>query len=159
MKEKFKGWFKISKYVLLSAFLVLFGINSFSGSGKVFVFDPAKHRWYAIQNGEVINSGVAAGGANYCRDIGRACHTPVGEFRVWSKGGPGCKSSKYPLPHGGAPMPWCMHFTKYYAIHGSNEVAAANISHGCIRVYPEAANWLSHNFIDVGTRVVVKPYR
>ena len=47
----------------------------------------------------------------------------------------------------------------FYAIHGSYEVVPGkNVSHGCIRIYPEAARWLNHNFIDVGTKVIVKPY-
>lgn len=127
-------------------------------SGKAFVFDPQAHMWYAYENGQVINSGVAAGGSNWCRDIGRRCHTPTGYFSVLSKGGPGCKSSRYPRPRGGAPMGYCMFFTSNYAIHASNDVPAANVSHGCIRVRPGAAAWLSKNFMDYGTRVIVKSY-
>ena len=56
-------------------------------------------------------------------------------------------------------MPYCMHFTKFYAVHGSYEVVPGrNVSHGCIRIYPEAARWLSENFMNIGTTVIVKPY-
>jgi lipoprotein-anchoring transpeptidase ErfK/SrfK len=126
---------------------------------KTFVFNPRKHRWYAYGgNGRVIKSGRASGGANYCRDVKRACRTPSGSFQVIRKGGPGCKSSKYPLGRGGAPMGYCMFFSKYYAIHASNSVPGRNASHGCVRVTPSAARWLSRNFIRIGTRVVVLPY-
>lgn len=141
---------------------VIFSLWSFQSiaapSGKAFVFDPQQHMWYAFQDGQVMASGVAAGGSNWCRDIGRRCHTPTGVFSVLSKGGPGCKSSRYPRPHGGAPMGYCMFFTSNYAIHASNDVPAANVSHGCIRVRPGAAAWLSANFMDYGTKVIVRSY-
>lgn len=134
------------------------------GSYREFVFNPKTHRWYAYENGELINSGPASGGANYCPDIKRSCHTPSGTYSIIQKGTASCKSTRYPLargglPRGGAKMPYCMFFSNYYAIHGSYEVSTTkNISHGCIRVYPDAARWLSQNFIRIGTKVVVKPY-
>lgn len=144
---------------LLIVSMMILGIPTMAMAQKTFVFDPRQHKWFAYDNGELINSGVASGGSNYCADIHRPCHTPVGSFSVWSKGGPGCKSTRYPVGKGGAPMPYCMHFTKFYAVHGSYEVVPGkNVSHGCIRVYPEAARWLSQNFITIGTRVIVKPY-
>jgi len=127
-------------------------------SGRVFIFDPRRHRWYAYSNGRLIASGVAAGGAGYCRDVKRSCRTPVGHFRIVRKGGANCRSSRYPLPRGGARMDYCMFFSKYYAIHGSNSVPAANVSHGCVRVKPAAARWLHRNFLFIGTKVIVRPY-
>ena len=59
---------------------------------------------------------------------------------------------------GGAPMPYCMFFSKYYAIHGSPDVPGYNASHGCIRVKPSAARWLYHNFLKIGSKVIVKSY-
>jgi len=144
---------------LLVSMMIGFGIPSCALAQKTVVFDPRQHMWFAYDNGQLIRSGVASGGSNYCPDIHRACHTPVGSFRVFDKGGPGCKSTIYPLGRGGAPMPYCMHFYKWYAIHGSYEVVPGhNVSHGCIRIYPDAARWLSQNFVDIGTTVVVKPY-
>lgn len=144
--------------IVLSIVLSLL-VPGYAFAQKTFVFDPQEHKWYAYENGELIKSGVASGGANYCPDIHRACHTPVGTFSVLDKGGADCKSSIYPVGRGGAPMPYCMHFTNYYAVHGSYEVVPGrNVSHGCIRIYPEAARWLSENFMEVGTRVIVKPY-
>lgn len=133
--------------------------SPFATSGKKFVFDPRALRWYAYDHrGRVIRSGHAVGGANWCPDVGRPCRTPSGSFAVYSKGSAGCRSSKYPRPHGGAPMPYCMFFKGGYAIHGSYELPNHNASHGCIRVSPKEARWLSRNFIDHGTRVIVKPY-
>ena len=126
---------------------------------NAFVFNPRTLTWRAYNhNGRVIRSGRASGGAHYCRDIGRSCRTPTGSFRIISKRGAGCRSSRYPKPRGGAPMPYCMFFSKYYAIHGSYDVPRRNASHGCIRVKPAAARWLSNNFIRIDTRVVVRPY-
>ena len=126
---------------------------------NMFIFNPRTHTWKAIgSNGRVVASGPASGGRGYCPDIGRSCRTPTGKFYVISKGGAGCKSSRYPIGKGGARMPYCMFFSKLYAVHGSSDVPNYNASHGCIRVRPSDAKWLSENFIKVGTKVVVKPY-
>ena len=125
---------------------------------RSFVFNPRTHRWAAMDDGRIIKSGRASGGRSYCTDIHRACHTPVGVFRIHQKGGPECRSSRYPVGEGGAPMPYCMFFSQYYAVHGSYEVPNYNASHGCIRVSPSDARWLSHHFMSIGTKVIVKPY-
>jgi len=128
-------------------------------SSNTFIFNPQKLSWVAIgENGQVVNSGKASGGSHYCRDLRRGCKTPSGVYKVWSKQGAGCRSSKYPLGRGGAPMPYCMFFNKNYAIHGSYDVPNHNASHGCIRVTPAAARWLNQHFIKIGTTVIVKPY-
>jgi lipoprotein-anchoring transpeptidase ErfK/SrfK len=124
-----------------------------------FVYNPRTLTWQAINDqGRIVRTGKGSGGRSYCRDTHRSCHTPVGVFHIWSKGGSGCKSSRYPIGRGGSPMPYCMFFTKYYAVHGSYEVPNYNASHGCIRIHPSDAAWLSKNFMRIGTRVVVKPY-
>ena len=125
---------------------------------RTFVFDPGQLTWSAYENGQLVKSGRASGGSNYCRDLGRSCHTPSGVFSVSRKGGPDCRSSLYPKPNGGAWMGYCMFFSGSYAIHASNAVPNYNASHGCIRVTPAAAQWLSANFIQYGTKVVVKSY-
>lgn len=136
-----------------------YGKNYMSGR-NVFVFDPRHHTWSAYSDGRLIKSGRASGGKSYCPDVGRGCRTIVGTYRVISKGGPGCKSSRFPLEtRGGAPMPYCMHFhAKGYAVHGSPDVPNYNASHGCVRVPPADARWLSQNFMSIGTTVVVRPY-
>lgn len=131
--------------------------NEFSSAGKLFVFDPNALRWYAYQNGNLISSGRASGGRYYCPDIKRGCKTPIGMFQIGRKGGPDCRSNKYPIGKGNAPMPWCMFFKGGYAIHGG-PVPNFNASHGCIRVTPPDARWLSHNFLSAGTKVLVKSY-
>jgi lipoprotein-anchoring transpeptidase ErfK/SrfK len=127
---------------------------------KLFVFDPKATAWAAYDaDGNRVNTGSASGGKDFCEDIGRSCRTVTGNFRVYSKKGEDCTSSLYPIEtHGGARMPYCMHFNGGYSIHAAYEVPNYNASHGCIRVLPSAAKWLNQNFIDVGTNVVVKPY-
>ncbi|VEG90446.1 L,D-transpeptidase [Legionella spiritensis] len=127
---------------------------------KVFIFDPKATAWAAYDaQGNRVKTGRASGGKDFCEDIGRGCHTVTGTFRVYSKKGPDCTSSLYPIETGGgAKMPYCMHFHGGYSIHAAYEVPNYNASHGCVRVLPSAARWLSQNFIDVGTTVIVKPY-
>jgi lipoprotein-anchoring transpeptidase ErfK/SrfK len=128
-------------------------------SNKSFVFNPRTLQWKAINaNGQVVRSGHGSGGRGYCPDIRRSCRTPTGTYSVIAKSGPSCRSSRYPVGKGGAPMPYCMFFSKYYAVHGSPDVPNRNASHGCIRVVPSEARWLNQNFMTVGTKVVVKPY-
>lgn len=126
---------------------------------RVFIFDPKKPAWAAYnEDGKLVKTGEASGGKSYCPDVGRSCLTPRGSFAVHAKGSRYCKSSKYPLGKGGAPMPHCMFFYRGYAIHGSPNVPKYNASHGCIRVRPDAAAWLHKHFIRMGTQVIVKKY-
>ena len=149
--------FRFTRYFLSLIVCLIFCISN--ASANTFVFNPNTLTWKAIDDsGRVVRTGRASGGRHYCPDIHRSCKTPSGVFRVWSKGGPGCKSSRFPIGRGGSPMPWCMFFTTNYAIHGSYEVPNYNASHGCIRVIPSDANWLSHHFIRIGTKVVVHSY-
>jgi hypothetical protein len=129
-------------------------------SGRsTFIFDPNRHRWYAYdRDGELVGSGRASGGKGYCPDVKRACRTPVGTFRIYNMGGPGCISKKFPIGKGGAPMPYCMFFHGGYAIHGSYDVPNYNASHGCIRVEPSAARWLRQNVLTYGSTVIVRSY-
>lgn len=128
---------------------------------KVFVFSPKHGAWAAyLPDGTRVGHGRASGGSNFCKDVGRACRTPGGIFYVRSKGAYECRSSKYPLPRGGAHMPYCMHFYKGYAIHGAppEKVPTYNASHGCIRVTTSAAKWLRDDFLNIGTKVHVLSY-
>lgn len=132
-----------------------------TGGQRMVLVDPNVHVWGAYDaSGDLIKAGLATAGNSYCPDIHRPCRTKAGTFRVQSLGGPGCKSSIYPLPHGGAPMPYCMFFNKNQALHGTpgSHVVEGNISHGCVRLHVEDAEWLRYNFVQVGTKVVVKPY-
>jgi len=128
---------------------------------KIVIVDPRVHVWGAYNaSGNLVRAGIASAGSDYCPDLGRRCHTAVGTFRVYSLGGPDCISHLFPMPHGGAPMPYCMYFHGGQALHGvgSHEVGEGNFSHGCVRLQVGDAEWLRYNFITVGTKVVVKPY-
>lgn len=145
------------KILLASAFALCF--TTAYSAGNTFVFNPNTLVWKAIDgNGHVVRTGRGSGGKRYCADIRRGCKTPSGVYHVISKGGPGCRSSRYPVGRGGAPMPYCMFFTKLYAVHGSYDVPNYNASHGCVRVQPSDASWLSHNFMHVGTKVIIHSY-
>lgn len=133
-------------------------VNMNFASGT-FIYNPRTLQWKAINSsGKVVKTGRGSGGRNYCPDIGRSCRTPSGTYHIISKRGASCKSSRYPKPRGGAPMPYCMFFSNMYAIHGSYDVPNYNASHGCVRVTRKDASWLYSNFITVGTKVIIKSY-
>ncbi|MBI5448572.1 MAG: L,D-transpeptidase [Gammaproteobacteria bacterium] len=126
---------------------------------KTILVDPNVHAWGAYgADGYLIRAGLAASGANWCHDTGRPCRTSTGSFRITSLGGADCKSSIYPKPKGGGPMPYCMFFHGSMALHGSPMMADANISHGCVRIPVSDAEWIRYNFANVGTRIIIKPY-
>lgn len=128
---------------------------------KVVIIDPVVHVWGAYDaDGNLVRSGLATAGNSWCPDIGRACRTRSGSFRIISLGSPYCKSTRYPLPNGGAPMPYCMYFNGNQGLHGTygGGVVEGNISHGCVRLHVEDAQWLRYNFVNIGTKVIVKPY-
>lgn len=126
---------------------------------KTIVVDPSVHAWGAYDtNGQLVRSGIATSGGSWCPDIGRSCRTKVGTFHIQSLGSESCKSHIYPLPHGGARMPYCMFFNGGQGLHGSYDVVDANVSHGCVRVQPDEAEWIRYNFASIGTRLVVRPY-
>lgn len=126
---------------------------------SVFVFNPHTLRWYAYnREGNLVASGHGSGGKDYCKDIQEPCRTPVGTFYVHSFGGADCLSGPYPGHEEGFPMPYCMHTTGDFAIHGFSNVPNYNASHGCIRVSPSTAKWLQDNVIEYGTKVIVMPY-
>lgn len=128
---------------------------------KVFIFDPNEDAWAAYdKEGVRVATGSASGGMDSCPDApSKSCRTVTGMFRVYDKKGADCTSSEYPKStHGGAKMPYCMHFHNGFAIHAAYEVPGYNASHGCIRVLPGAAKWLNENFITIGTTVIVNNY-
>lgn len=138
-------------------------------SEKFIVVSPRIHAWGAYNaDGSLAAYGLASAGANYCQDIKKPCRTKVGTFRIYAMGDERCYSSKYPLPDGGAPMPFCMYFNGNQALHGSPEkaVVRGNVSHGCVRMHASDAEWLRYNFVDSssgyngyqGTKVVILPY-
>lgn len=97
--------------------------------------------------GQLINWGPASGGKGYCPDLHRGCHTLTGKFDIYHKEGRGCFSTKFPVGHGGAPMPYCMFFHGGFALHGSYIVPGYNASHGCVRMFVNDAQWLNQEFL------------
>lgn len=134
---------------------------------KMIIVDPRVHAWGAYDpNGYLVHGGLASAGSNWCPDLGHRCHTRSGSFRIYSLGGAGCYSHKFPLGRGGAPMPYCMYFNGGQGLHGSYELGDANLSHGCVRMTVDSARWLRYDFVDGpnsengyrGTRVIVESY-
>lgn len=135
---------------------------------KLIVVDPVADAWGAYSpQGELVKWGPASAGADYCKDIDEACHTRSGSFRIFSLGSSDCYSTKFPLPDGGAPMPYCMYFNNGQALHGEpNGLPGYNASHGCVRLYVNDAEWLRYDFVEGpssnnnyrGTKVIVKDY-
>lgn len=135
---------------------------------KVVIVDPVNHAWGAYDaDGVLLRWGPASSGKDFCRDINRECQTHAGSFRVYSLGSSDCYSTKFPLPDGGAPMPYCMYFENGQALHGEpNGLPGFNASHGCVRMYVNDAEWLRYDFIEGpnsgnhfrGTRIIVRSY-
>ncbi|EKD54440.1 MAG: enhanced entry protein EnhA [uncultured bacterium] len=135
---------------------------------KVIIVDPNVLAFGAYNAaGRLVYWGPISAGSNYCRDLGTVCHTHSGTFRVFTLGEKSCYSHKFPLPRGGAPMPYCMYFNHGQALHGEpNGLPGYNASHGCVRLLVEDAAWLRFNFVDgpnagntyQGTRVTIRSY-
>lgn len=114
-----------------------------------------KLAWAAYDDqGNLIKWGAASGGRDFCPDINKGCKSITGTFTIYRKQGQACKSNLFPVGKGGAPMPYCMHFSGGYALHGSPAVPDFNASHGCIRIPVAEARWINQDFAKVGkTRV------
>jgi L,D-transpeptidase ErfK/SrfK len=125
---------------------------------KVIYVSLKQLAWGAYdEQGNLVNWGPVSGGKGYCPDIGRGCHTATGRFAIYNKEGAGCKSTKFPVGRGGAPMPYCMFFHGGFALHGSYEVPGYNASHGCVRMFVSDAKWLNQEFVkQEKVKVIVK---
>lgn len=137
-----------------------------AGGEKTIYISQEKLAWGAYdQNGELIWWGPISSGMEHCPGVLGGCTTPTGEFRVIRKQDIDCISTAFPKRadgyNGGAQMPYCMHFFRGYALHGSSEVPGYRASHGCIRLFTEDARWLNEEFVDTpgdgmpGTRIVI----
>ena len=117
---------------------------------KTILVSISKQAYAAYdRQGNLIRWGSANTGALNGED-----NTPIGEFSVYRKKGASCKSSKYPLPKGGSPMPYCIFFHKGYAIH-EYQMPGFPVSLGCVRVDNEDAKWL-YKFTPIDTTVIVQ---
>ncbi len=133
--------------------------NKSSHHKNIIEVDLTNLTWSAYDDdGELIRSGAVSGGKDYCPDIGKECKTVTGTFTIYRKGDEDCKSTRFPVGKGGAPMPYCMFFHGGYALHGSNSVPEYNASHGCIRMHPEDAQWLNEDFVQEGLTQVHVQY-
>ncbi len=118
-----------------------------------------KLAWGAYDpSGNLVRWGPVSGGKSWCPDVGSRCNTATGNFTVYGKQGAACKSKKFPIGRGGAPMPYCMFFHGGFALHGSTTVPGYNASHGCVRIFTDDAKWLNQHFVqlDAPTRVMVR---
>jgi L,D-transpeptidase ErfK/SrfK len=135
---------------------------------KLIVIDPGVNAWGAYDSaGILVRWGPGSAGMDWCRDIDQSCKTHPGSFRIFSLGSSDCISHKFPLPRGGAPMPYCMYFNNGQALHGEpHGLPGYNASHGCLRMFVNDAEWLRYDFVEGpdfsnhyrGTRVLVREY-
>lgn len=159
MKLQHKTWLSVLLSLMFPSLTFALPSQISPPGERMVLVDPREHAWGAYSpDGRLIKSGLASAGADWCEDLQRPCRTQVGSFRVRSLGSKNCVSPSFPLGKGGAPMNYCMYFNPYQALHGSNNVRHANISHGCVRLRVADAAWLRYNFVNVGTLVVIQPY-
>lgn len=135
------------------------------GSKAIYV-SQKQLAWGAYdEQGELVWWGPISSGSGKCAQRDNFCKTPSGSFRIIRKQDIDCVSTAFPRRadgnHGGALMPYCMHFFRGYALHGSYEVPGYRASHGCVRLFIEDARWLNEEFINLpgqgekGTRVIL----
>lgn len=135
---------------------------------KLVIVDPSTDAWAAYaSDGSLVRWGPISAGADYCKDVDEPCRTHEGDYRIYSLGSSDCHSRKFPLPDGGAPMPYCMYFHNGQALHGEpNGLPGYNASHGCVRMYVSDAEWLRYSFVEPpnesneyrGTKILVSHY-
>jgi hypothetical protein len=136
-------------------------------TGEKGIYISQKNQaWGAYdERGELIWWGPISSGIGECSAPG-GCATPTGLFRVIRKQDAECISTTFPRREegesGGAEMPYCMHFFRGYALHGSEDLPGYRASHGCIRLFTEDARWLNEEFVDLpggnmkGTPVIIE---
>ena len=133
---------------------------------KIIFVSQQKLAWAAYdEKGELIWWGPLSSGSGRCTSREGGCITPSGSFRIIRKQDISCISTAFPVrdygESGGAEMPYCMHFLRGVALHGSDIVPGYRASHGCVRLFIEDARWLNEEFIELpgvglkGTRVIV----
>ncbi|MDP1603215.1 MAG: L,D-transpeptidase [Legionella sp.] len=136
-----------------------------SDGEKTIYVSQQKLAWAAYdEQGELLWWGPISSGSGKCSVYG-GCSTPSGSFRIVRKQDIDCISTAFPRradgDNGGAEMPFCMHFFRGYALHGSDTVPGYRASHGCVRMFTEDARWLNEEFVDLpgggmrGTRVII----
>jgi hypothetical protein len=151
--------------------LTIYDVSPFpryiKSDGEKTIFVSQKElAWGAYdESGELLWWGPLSSGSGHCKGLDGTCSTPSGAFRIVRKQEIDCISTAFPVrangENGGAEMPYCMHFFRGYALHGSDTVPGYRASHGCVRLFIEDARWLNEEFIDLpgggeqGTRVII----
>lgn len=132
---------------------------------KFIIVDLGILAWGAYRDGKLVKWGIANGGIGKCKETGKnTCKTPIGEWEILEKKGPFSRSTLYPIDCGnknvcGHPVFYIMKFHASAAsIHGDKNIPGSNISHGCVRVLKQDAKWLSQEFAEIGTKVIILPY-
>lgn len=136
--------------------------------GEKTIFVSQKQlAWGAYdEQGQLIWWGPISSGSGLCGAADGNCLTPTGAFRIIRKQDIDCVSTVFPRRangiNGGAIMPYCMHFLRGFALHGSDVVPGYRDSHGCVRMFIEDARWLNEEFINLpggsekGTKVIIE---
>ncbi|MBA2710447.1 MAG: L,D-transpeptidase [Tatlockia sp.] len=151
--------------------LTIYDVSPFpryiEGSGeKTIYISQQKLAWGAYdEKGELLWWGPVSSGLESCKGVIGGCTTPTGSYRIIRKKDIDCISTAFPRRadgyDGGAQMPFCMHFFRGYALHGSEDLPGYRASHGCIRMFTEDARWLNEEFVDLpggglkGTRIII----
>mgnify|MGYP003625426753 FL=1 len=151
MPLKYRDWIIIPKDINNSHILYSpFPQKVSKTNKKKIVISISKQAYAAYDSkGNLLRWGAANTGAE---DGER--NTPLGKFKIYRKKGATCQSSKYPIPKGGSPMPYCIFFHKGYAIHAF-KMPGFPVSLGCVRVGNDDAKWL-HQFSPIGIDVIVE---
>ncbi len=138
-----------------------------STSGEKTIFVSQKKLAFGAydESGELIWWGPISTGLEFCPNVYGGCATPTGSFRIIRKQDEYCESTAFPKRadgnNGGTPMPYCMHFFRGFALHGSETLPGFRASHGCVRLFTQDARWLNEEFVttpedgDEGTRVII----
>jgi len=137
-----------------------------SDGEKTIYVSQKQLAWAAYdEKGELIWWGPISSGSGSCGAADGHCLTPTGSFRIIRKQDIDCISTVFPRNAdgslGGAIMPYCMHFMRGFALHGSETLPGYRDSHGCVRMFIEDARWLNEEFVDLpggsmkGTKVIV----
>lgn len=111
------------------------------------IISPQRYAWAFYQNHQLVRWGPAICGSDWCRDIGRSCRTPSGNFVVSEVAGKNRRSSSYPIIAAaegrGALMPWYMRLTDRGVGMHARYVRGRHESHGCVGMFYDDAQWLN----------------
>lgn len=157
---KYRHWLLIPKNLSRVNYMDLapFPKHIMPSGRKLLLVDLPQFAFAAYNaDGNLVFWGPATGGKAWCKDLGRSCQSVAGKFEIYRVQGENCQSKKYPLQtEGGAPMPWCMHYFRGFAIHGSTLAGFQHRSRGCVRIFKADAKWLNQHFVKKGTEVIIR---